>query len=65
MGGLIVHRWNCAKCDKKWFLRTNTDLDYDKKRLANFEISVSLHVANTGHEVTHKQQEEISRKWIG
>ncbi len=44
----------------KLYLSVDTNSLYDRTRLEKFEKYVSYHVANSGHEVHHKQIENFT-----
>jgi len=50
------HRWNCKKCDLKWYLSVNDIFEHEREKLAQFERAVSNHIFITQHEVTHEEK---------
>ena len=56
--GLFEHRWDCAECDKTWFLSVDMSKDRDRKRLDKFYSDVSIHCINFNHSVAHWQKEK-------
>ncbi len=56
--GLFEHRWECAECEKSWFLSVDMSKDRDRKRLDKFYSAVSIHCINFNHSVAHWQKEK-------
>ena len=54
---ILVHRWNCNKCDFKYYFEQNTKREKDNIRFTKIEAEISIHVMKTNHEVTHYEQE--------
>ena len=60
----LVHRWNCKKCNFKYYFEQNTKSKDDKIRLATIEAEISIHVMKTKHEVIHHEQEPFKVRRI-
>ena len=63
--GIWEHHWNCAKCDKSWFLSVDLSKDRDRQRLDTFHSVITKHCMSMNHSVVHKEKEIKFSQRIG